>query len=220
LHRLHDAQKFAGESIDVGALDKLPAVVHRLSAKYGTPDLLLLSAGTAVNAPFLDTPPALFDDIMQINLAGSREMIRAVLPAMCERGAGQIAMISSMAGLHGIYGYGAYSASKFAVTGLAQVLRQELAGSGVSVHLVCPPEVDTPMIAAESAVAVQQTRFLKNLMGTLPPDLAARRIVRGIRRQKALIVPGYRASITAGIARVFPALFDASCTLLLRWRFP
>lgn len=215
----HPGQVIVGESLDVIAYDSLQSNLDRLMAQYGVPDLVILSAGVATNKTFLDTPREEFDWVVDMNLAGTREVARAVLPAMLERGSGQIAFISSTAGLLGVYGYSAYAASKFAVNGLVQVLRQELLGTGVSVNLVCPPEVDTPMIAAEAATAVPQTRFMKDLVGTLQPDVAARQIAQGIARNKAVIIPGARARLMAWTARHFPWLFGKSSELLLRWKF-
>jgi 3-dehydrosphinganine reductase len=212
-------QVIAAVSLDITAYDKLAMRMDSVVFDYGSPDLLILSAGIAGNKIFLDTSAAEFDRMVDINLAGSREVARTLLPAMLQRGSGQIAFVSSIAGLMGIYGYSAYSASKFAVTGLSQALRQELAGTGVSVHLVCPPEVNTPMIQAESLAAVPQTRFLKDLVGTLEPDVVARKIARGIDRRKALIVPGVRAGLMVWTSRHFPGLFAWSSERLLRWKF-
>lgn len=212
-------QQVCGEPVDVTDSEALPAVAAELITRHGLPDLVILSAGAAANDRFLDTSADVFDHLMNINLDGSREVARAVLPGMCERGSGQIAFIGSMAGLMGIYGYSAYAASKFAVTGLVQALRQELAGSGVDVQLVCPPEVDTPMIAAEADHSVPQTRFLKDLMGTMQPDVVAARIARGIERRKPLIIPGFRASVMAWTGRHFPGLFEWGSVLLLRLKF-
>jgi 3-dehydrosphinganine reductase len=212
-------QQISGVSLDITAYTSLSAQFDRVIAQHGLPDLVILCAGVAGNKTFLDTTADEFDEIVDINLAGSREVARAVLPAMLQRGSGQIAFVSSMAGLTGIYGYSAYSASKFAVTGLSQALRQELAGTGVSVHLICPPEVDTPMIAAESPTAVPQTRFLKDLVGTLQPEVAARKIARGLRRRKSVIVPGFRAGLMVWMAQHFPGMFAWCSERLLRWKF-
>jgi short-subunit dehydrogenase len=213
------AQTVVAEFLDVTAFDTLQSDMDRLMAQFGVPDLLILCAGVATNSSFLDTPREKFDWVLEVNLAGSREMARAVLPAMLERGSGQIVFFSSMAGMLGIYGYSAYSASKFAVNGLVQALRQELLGTGVSVNLVCPPEVQTPMIAAEAASVLPQTRFLKDLGGTLEPEVAVQKIARGIGRNKALIIPGARARLMAWTARTFPWLFGKITELLLRWKF-
>ncbi len=212
-------QTVVAEFFDVTAFDTLQSDMDNLIARFGVPDLLILCAGVATNSTFLDTPREKFDWVMEVNLAGSREMARTVLPAMLERGSGQIVFFSSMAGMLGIYGYSAYSASKFAVNGLVQALRQELLGTGVSVNLVCPPEVQTPMIAAEAASVLPQTRFLKDLGGTLKPEVAVRKIARGIGRNRALIIPGARARLMAWTARHFPWLFGKTSELLLRWKF-
>ncbi|MEH6592871.1 MAG: SDR family NAD(P)-dependent oxidoreductase [Halioglobus sp.] len=216
---VNSSQVIAGVSLDITAYQGLPVAMEDIVARYGLPDLLVLCAGVAGNKTFLDTPTQEFDRIVNINLGGSREMARAVLPGMLQRGSGQVAFVSSMAGLIGLYGYGAYSASKFAVTGLVQALRQELAGSGVSAHLICPPEVNTPMIAAESEDSVPQTRFLKDLIGTMEPEVAAQKIARGIEKHKAVIIPGVRAGVMVWMSRCFPELFARSSELLLRWRF-
>ena len=212
-------QTVVAEFFDVTAFDTLQSAMDRFMAQYGVPDLLILCAGVATNSTFLDTPREKFDWVMEVNLAGSREMARVALPAMLERGSGQIVFFSSMAGMLGIYGYSAYSASKFAVNGLFQALRQELLGTGVSVNLVCPPEVQTPMIAAEAAPVLPQTRFLKDLGGTLKPEVAVQKIARGIRRNRAIIIPGARAKLMAWTARHFPWLFSKTSELLLRWKF-
>ena len=211
-------QLVVGEPLDITAYDELPGEMDRVIALHGEPDLLILSAGVGGNSTFINTSAEVFDSIVNINLAGSREVARAVLPGMLHR-RGQIAFVSSMAGLVGLYGYSAYAASKFAVTGLAQSLRQELWGSGVHVHLVCPPEVNTPMITAESDSANPQTRFLKDLIGTMEPEVAAVKIARGIARGKFLIVPGVRAQLMVWIARHFPEVFARSSQALLNWKF-
>lgn len=213
-------QDISAEPLDITDYQHLDESMQEIVQRRGMPDLVVLSAGVAVNGRFLDISAAEFDRVVDINLAGSREVVRAMLPGMLRRGSGQIALVSSMSGLVGLYGYTAYSASKFAVTGFSQALRQELFGTGVSVNLVCPPEVSTPMIAAEAATVLPQTRFLKDLVGTMKPELAARKIARGIRRNKAVIIPGVVANLLAATARHFPGLFNWSCALMLKWKFP
>ena len=212
-------QAITSESVDITAYETLASVMDQVMQRHGKPDLLILCAGVAGNKTFLDTTAEEFDRIVDINLAGSREVARAVLPTMLQGGSGQVAFVSSMAGLIGLYGYTAYSASKFAVTGLVQALRQELAGSGVSVHLICPPEVNTPMIAAEAESAIPQTRFLKGMVGTMEPEVAAQKIAHGLSKRKSVVIPGVRTKIMVWCARHFPELFAKGSELLLRWKF-
>jgi short-subunit dehydrogenase len=212
-------QAISASSLDITAYDQLQARMDTIVAEHGLPDLLILSAGVATNKIFLDTSREEFDRVVDVNFAGSRETARSVLPGMLARGSGQIAFISSSAGLVGLYGYSAYSASKFAVTGFVQSLRQELIGTGVSVNLVCPPEVATPMIATEAATALPQTRFLKDLVGTLAPDVAASKIAKGLSKNRPVVVPGVRAGILLWSERHFQDTFSKASEMLLSWKF-
>ncbi len=200
-------QVIAGVSLDVADISNLQANVDTIVQEYGQPDLLILSAGIAGNKTFLDMSSDEFDNMMTLNFSASREMARCVLPAMLARRSGQIAFISSMSGVMGVYGYSAYCASKYAVTGFVQSLQQELFGTGVSATLVCPSEVATPMIAAEADSVLPQTRMLKDLGGTLSPEKAADIIIKGINKKKPVVITGFVAKLFDFTNRVFPGLF-------------
>lgn len=204
---LSDNQVIASVSLDVSELNTLQEKMNAITEEYGQPDLLILSAGTAGNKTFLDMDSEEFDNMMALNFSASREMARCVLPVMLERDRGQIAFVSSTAGLMGVYGYSAYCASKYAVTGFVTALQQELYGTGVSATLVCPSEVATPMIAAESDSVLPQTRLLKDLGGTLSPEKAADIIFQGIRKKKTIVLTGFVSHLFDFTNRVFPWVF-------------
>ncbi len=210
-----DRQAIIGVSLDLSNTENLQNSVNKITKDHGQPDLLILCAGIAGNKTFLQMSSAEFDTMMAINFTASREMARCVLPAMLEKDRGQIVFISSMSGLMGLYGYSAYCASKFAVTGFVQALQQELYGTGVSVNLICPSEVATPMIAAEADTALPQTRLLKDLVGTLSPDKAADIIIKGIRKNKDLVITGFTASLFEFFNRVFPSIFRRITRLII-----
>ena len=201
------AQIIVGVSLDVSDISNLQANMDAITGEYGQPDLLILSAGIAGNKTFLDMSSDEFDHMMTLNFSASREMARCVLPTMLERSSGQIAFISSMSGVMGVYGYSAYCASKYAVTGFVQALQQELLGTGVSATLVCPSEVATPMIAAEADSVLPQTRMLKDLGGTLSPEKAADIIIKGINKKKPVVITGFVANLFDFTNRVSPWLF-------------
>jgi short-subunit dehydrogenase len=123
---------------------------------------------------------------------------------MMARGSGHIVPIASSAGLYGVYGYSAYGASKFALVGLAECLRSELCGRGIRVSVCCPPEVDTPILAAEKDDLPPATRMLKNLAGTLNVDAAADALVKGIVKNRFMIIPGFRAKVFYWLKRLAP----------------
>lgn len=212
-------QTIVGQSLDVADFAAIPNTMSILHQRYGSPDLVLLSAGVVESQHFLEMPAENFDWIMRVNLGGVREMTRAVLPMMQARGSGQIAVISSMAGLMGTYGYTAYCASKFALRGFVEALRYELQGSGISLSLVCPGEVATPMVESEAASILPQTRLMKDTIGTLSAAVAAKKIARGIARNKALIVPGFLPNLTSHFVRHCPGLSALFIRALLKLKF-
>ncbi len=198
------SQKIQAYSVDVANQQQLDACVAKIKEKASAPDILILSAGIVASEHFLEQSDQGFDDIYQINVLGSRAVARAFLPDMVARGSGQLCFVGSLGGLISTYGYSAYSASKFAVVGMAGALRQELHASGVGVSVLCPPEVDTPMVANESHNILPQTRFIKDVGGTLKVEAVTRSALKGIHNNKFMIVPGVMAKFTYWQARCFP----------------
>ncbi len=111
----------------------------------GAPDILVNCAGTFELAPVAETDPDMFDRQIGGNLRGPFLVIRAFLPAMLERGSGHIVSIGSVAGRRAFPNNGAYSASKFGLRGLHEVLAEETRGTGVRSTLVEPAATDTSL---------------------------------------------------------------------------
>ena len=88
---------------------------------------------------------------MELNYFGTLYPVRAVVPSMIERRQGHLMLVSSAAGIVGVYGYSAYAPAKFAVRGLAETLRAELKPHGIVVGCAYPPDIDTPGLEAEDA---------------------------------------------------------------------
>ena len=135
-------------SLDVVNLDEVSKTMRKAVSNFGPPDILISNAGVSYAGPFENVPPEEFDKVIQTNLYGTRNVIAELLPFMKERG-GSIVIMASFAGFLGIYGYTAYCASKYALVGLAECLRSELKSHNIFITLVCPPEVDTPLVAWE-----------------------------------------------------------------------
>ena len=120
------------------------AVLNRLTrSQEGPPDLVVNAAGVFDVAPFTQTSVALFDRALFANLRGPFLVIRTLLPAMVARGSGVIVTVGSIAGHRAFAGNAAYSASKFGLRGLHEVLAEEVRGTGVRVTLVEPAATDT-----------------------------------------------------------------------------
>jgi len=121
------------------------AITSCQTACQGAPDILVNNAGAFVVAPIAETSPELFERVIALNLSVPFRLIHAFLPGMQARRSGHIVSIGSVADHVGFPGNGAYGGSKFGLRGLHEVLRVELAGSGVRATLVAPGAVRTAL---------------------------------------------------------------------------
>jgi NADP-dependent 3-hydroxy acid dehydrogenase YdfG len=125
-----------------GVTDAIAEVERALG---GAPDILVNNAGVFAASPVDETTTATFGAMLALNLSVPFALVHAFLPAMRERGRGDIVTVGSIADHEALPGNGAYAASKFGARGLHEVLRIELSGSGVRATLVSPAAVDTSL---------------------------------------------------------------------------
>jgi NAD(P)-dependent dehydrogenase (short-subunit alcohol dehydrogenase family) len=147
-----DLEALAGEC---GAIPTVADVTHegpvrgvfeRVEAETGgAPDLVVNAAGVFGIAPIAETRIEDFDRQIEVNLRGAFLVTRAAVRAMTARGTGRILNIGSIAGHTAFPGNGAYSASKFGLRGLHEVLVEELRGTGIAATLLEPGACDTPI---------------------------------------------------------------------------
>ncbi|MBP6683695.1 MAG: SDR family NAD(P)-dependent oxidoreductase, partial [Halioglobus sp.] len=140
--------------------------------------------------------------VMRVNVFGSRNFVDAVLPYL--RPGARLALVASMAGFAANYSYAAYCASKFAVVGLGRVLRLELRPGDIDVSIICPPEVDTPMVVEEAKTMHPVSRTLKDLGGSLSLEEAMKGILAGLDAGRHVIIPGFKAKLTYFCNRYLP----------------
>lgn len=111
----------------------------------GAPDLVVNSAGSFEVMPLHETSVEAFDRQLDVNLRGTFLVLRALLPAMLQRGSGDVVQVGSVAGRRAFPANGAYSAAKFGLRGMHEVLLEELRGTGVRATLIEPSATDTPI---------------------------------------------------------------------------
>ena len=199
-------QRVAAVALDVGDREAVDAAAPEIVAALAGVDVLVNNAGITHPAAFLDTPVELFEAMMRVNYLGVVHLTRALVPELIAAGGGQVAIVSSLAGVVGIYGYTAYSASKFALVGFAESLRQDLLVHGVGVSVVFPPDTDTPMLTEENRIKPAQTHALAGNVAVLSPEFVAAATLRGLRKRRHHIVPGLGSKFSVFMARRFPAL--------------
>ncbi|HSA15996.1 MAG TPA: SDR family oxidoreductase, partial [Spirochaetota bacterium] len=188
-------------SVDVSDNKDVVKKMKEAVKKIGAPDLLVNSAGINKWADrFENITFDMFDEVMKINLYGARNMTHALIDSIKEK-KGHVVILSSAAAIFGMFGYTAYATSKAALLAFAESLRYELKPAGVSVTVVCPPEVDTPMNYDEAKTLPPEGRAVKSLGGFLMPDKVARDILDAVRKDRYFFVPGFSTRVLYALHR-------------------
>ncbi|HUQ55138.1 SDR family NAD(P)-dependent oxidoreductase [Lentzea sp.] len=143
--------------LDVTDAGQVRAAVAAAEERFGGIDVLVNNAGRGWYGSVEGTPGETVRRTFDLNLFAVVEVVRAVLPGMRARGGGWIVTMSSLAGLVGVEGFGYYSAAKFALEGLSETLRQEVAPFGVRVLVVEPGSFRTKAYAGFQDEPVDET---------------------------------------------------------------
>lgn len=131
--------------LDVTDMAAIGEARDRIVAELGLPDLCVLNAGTYIP---VDAKHLRVDDFQlqfDLNVMGTVKMLEAVIPGMVERKSGRIAVVSSISGYRGLRTASAYGATKAALINMCEALRMELGDAGITVQLVNPGFIKTPL---------------------------------------------------------------------------
>ncbi len=138
----HGVTERSGKAlVQAGSVTERPSIrqfVDHVAAEFGRIDVLVNNAGILRAAPFLDTTETDWHATFSINLDGAFHFCQAVLPHMVAAKMGSVVNMASWTGKKGVPNHAAYSASKFALIGLTQVMAGEMGVHGVRVNAVCP----------------------------------------------------------------------------------
>jgi 3-dehydrosphinganine reductase len=204
--RVSAAQRFACHPLDVADHAAVTAAMAAAVESFGAPDLLINTVGRALPHYFEDITFEQFDETMRTNLYGVWSTTAALVPHM--RAGAAIVNVSSMAGFMGVFGLSDYCASKFAVVGLSEALRQELRPRGIAVSVLCPPDTDTPGLAHEDLTKPAETKAVSGGAKLMQPDAVAVELLQGIGRGTFMIVPGGDGKLAYFMKRHAPAVVD------------
>ncbi len=194
-------------AVDVSDAAACAAAIGEAVAALGPPALAVANAGIARPGHFLEQPASDHLEQMGTNYFGALHFARAVAPIMKNAGGGKLVFVSSGAAFFGIYGYSAYAPSKFAMRGLAEILRVELAPHAISVTLAYPPDTDTPQLEAEARTKPAATKAITAGGGLWSADAVAEKIIRGADKGRFLVAPGFQMALLAyGHSLLAPAL--------------
>jgi NAD(P)-dependent dehydrogenase (short-subunit alcohol dehydrogenase family) len=135
-----------GMEVDVRSSSAVDAAVAAAIEQFGRIDALVANAGVTSMAPIVDVTDEQWAEVVDTNLTGVFHCLRAVVPHMRARQFGRIVVTSSMGGRMGIPNIGHYNATKWGVIGLAKSLALEVVRDGITVNVVAPCTVRTPMV--------------------------------------------------------------------------
>lgn len=184
---------------DLTEPDAVHSIVKQLDIWKLDVEILINNAGYGLGGPFATEDPAKLRGMLLLNTLALTELTRALLPGMTERGRGKILNVASLAGYFPGPYMAAYYATKAYVLSLSRALREELRGSGVTVTALCPGPTKTHF--AQTA-GVEGSRLFSGRLLTAEQVAAAG--YRGMMANRASVVPGINAKITAFISFLTP----------------
>lgn len=129
----------------------LAAALAAVEASMGVPDIVVHAAAMQSRGGCLDTDPALFAEIYEVNVIGAVRLMRWCVPHMRRQGGGALLLISSINASFATPTLAAYAASKAALENLAKTAALEFAPDGIRVNAIAPASIDTPMLRASYA---------------------------------------------------------------------
>ncbi|KAL2097734.1 hypothetical protein ACEWY4_006941 [Coilia grayii] len=176
---INDKQVVLCISVDVSKdYSEVESVIKQAQEKLGPVDMLVNCAGTSISGRFEEVEVDRFRKLMEVNYLGSVYPTRAVITTMKERRMGRIMFVSSQAGQIGLFGYTAYSPSKFALRGLAESLQMEMKPYNIYVTVAYPPDTDTPGLAEENKFKPLETKLISETAGVCQPEQVAKIVVK------------------------------------------
>ena len=186
-----EAENITGFHCDISSLEDVEAKVAAVASSLGSIGLLVHCAALMPSHQLIDHSHEAMEKLFRINYFGTTYMVRAVLPAMLQRGSGRIIAFGSIAGIALVPKMGGYCATKAAVNAYMEVLQNEIRDSGVRAHLVCPPAVNTPLVdqtlASDSPGSIREAKEKGRLAD---PEKIIDAIEKGVRKDKDIIYPG------------------------------
>lgn len=176
-------------SLDVTDAEKCALVVAQIAQGCEKIDWLITCAGDVEPGLFASLDADAYRRQMDVNFFGTLNLAAPVARLMIAQSSGRIVLVSSGAAFIGIAGYSAYGASKFAVRGLGETLRVELAPHGVSCCVAFPPDTETPQLARERGLRPEITARIAASGGSMSAQAVAQRIISQALKGRFLLAP-------------------------------
>ncbi|MCB2180105.1 SDR family oxidoreductase [bacterium] len=190
LVRLSEAQFVETIAADTTKPEEIQQPLIDFVEKHGAPDFLINAVGYAYPEYISNLKLVDFERNMQTNYFGQLVPTQILLPYFVEARRGHISFVSSMLGYMGLVGYATYAPSKFALVGLAEVLRHELKPYGIRISILYPPDTNTPGFEIENQTKPKETAMLSETAKLFSPEKVAEAYVKGLLKNQYHIMIG------------------------------
>ena len=205
----------AARPLDLRDHEAVVAFAEEIHAAHGSMDVVMNIAGVSTWGAIDRLEHSDWQQMVEVNLLGPISVLEATVPAMIAAGrGGHVVNVSSAAGLFGLPWHAAYSASKFGLRGVSEVLRFDLRRHGIGVSLVCPGGVATPLVETVKIVGADdgnprirklKARFEKRAVS---PERVAEKILEGIARDRHLVFTSADIRVGYWAQRLCPPLYE------------
>jgi short-subunit dehydrogenase len=196
---------------DVTVEEDRRRLIETAVERLGGLDVLINNAGVASFGHFSSSSEAVLRQVMEVNFFAPAELIRLAIPHLMKGVQPAIVNVASVCGRRGLPAWPEHSASKFALCGLTEALRGEMARFDIDVLLVLPgltrSDLGRHLLRNEGRMKIEQTKLM-------PPEQVAEGILRAIEKNRAETTFGWQARWLLLVNRFFPRLVDR---LLARW---
>ncbi|MCC6419044.1 MAG: SDR family oxidoreductase [Gemmataceae bacterium] len=179
--------------------------LHAAVERLGGLDVLINNAGVASWAHFADATEAILRQVMEVNFFAPAELIRLAIPVLVQGQQPAVVNVASMCGKRGMPAWSEYSASKFALCGLTEALRAEMARFDIDVLLILPGLTRSNL---HQGLLKNEGRMKIDFDDGMPPETVAAGIVAALRKNRAETVLGREAKWMLRVNRFFPRLLD------------
>ncbi len=184
----------ASQALDVADFDAVKAFADDFTAQHGSCDVMMNIAGIAIWGDITKLQHEHWRSVIDVNLMGPINVMECLVPPMVEAGrGGHIVNVASAAGLFPLPWHGAYSASKFGLRGLSEVLRFDLKRHHIKVHVVCPGAVDTGLVRTIKVVGINmedpEVKAMRDRFQghAVTPAKAAAAILKGVKKNRFIV---------------------------------
>lgn len=203
------------KALDIADVDAVRALADEVHDSHGALDVAMNIAGIATWGAVEELTHEQWRRTIEVNLMGPIHVIECFVPAMIRAGrGGQLVNVSSAAGLFGLPWHGPYSATKFGLRGVSEVLRFDLRRHRIGVTLVCPGGVNTPIADSVDIAGVDtDSPHMRKLTARFrrlatSPERAAERILDGAVRNRSLVYTSRDIQALHLVQRYVPPVYD------------